>query len=1080
MMKSQLTHILNVLKKWLSRLARRSASLFFAILSFLHRFASGHLKLGDRKLITRFPSRALLRSQGDIEGEDVPICSSLLPPGLMGLEAVGEPPSPSDDPYTGTHPRHLRPLRKGTANPPLEANPTSTEYPSTTETDGLHQGSMSSSHLSPQMDESSVNNRTFLENPLQESSSPGPSRLSGLHEVSRTQSQPRGFMDDTHSVNTTRTPSMGYLAPDMPYSQHASSSRISLNSGRSLTRSIARSESRQAAYRTHKGPVHSRPVSVHNFVADMRHGSPNRVSVPLDLPSQAVPALDTGIDCHVHYTAPPGSDEQPGSEVVMVYDGPPTSAMVARDVRRYERCTPRATNASKTTVPAMTITFRPHEPTVPPGWVTFVHPEGARYFMNQRTRTFTEMNICDEEICEDIEYYMQYLLDELQQVIEQKNLDLDLQQVDLVVEPKVFDDNSVVCCYYFANHRERCLFWLDDFHAKDILSECKGVETLSHIRLAIQAQYWRHWDYFPSLCPVTQDIVDELKNTLAHVACDHLTSKQSSAAFDTIELRDHLSVVSTIKVHSPADRSAQQCHAAIIIGRLMYLFNHNQFVNYHGEDCVRLMHEQTVHNWAYKPSPWMVVLAPLLFFYPVTQIQELHKIFPDEVVCTAQWNVFSTKFKGQLQDSNLLATVLLNANVGFLAINTVDKGGRDAIQMASYMSLVTSLGSIVLGLFFVSHDRTSGQNIAKEVADFLSSIHDEKRGLENLAIIYSLPKALLMWGMMFFFAAFSIDWWTAGDITSRAIVGTVTLVAFTMISSSIWRTGEGDLWLWWLTVLHRAVGLQWSYLAGAWKQVMKFTGMKKHQVDLNHDPHSYPEEIGLAFACPPQADAEANAPMRITYPSTISPGFQPEIPNTDDSDNYPNSSIPSVLPYHSIAPVDSPPQPHDVNSVLPSSESRTSLGFLSGVGSLQQIQEDIPTVFRDESATEAREPDGASLGVHFTTSPSPASEGIVGMVVDAILHSDTTILSEHELQTAVVATDTGAPSSFCTEEGDGLKYTETVVEEPGELDHPQRSSSTTPPPRIFARSATDDYFHHAPVAPKWTLRDGHDIEECQD
>lgn len=68
------------------------------------------------------------------------------------------------------------------------------------------------------------------------------------------------------------------------------------------------------------------------------------------------------------------------------------------------------------------------------------------------------------------------------------------------------------------------------------------------------------------------------------------------------------------------------------------------------------------------------------------------------------------------------ATVLLNANVGFLAINTVDKGGRNAIQMASYMSLVTSLGSIVVGLFFVSHDRTSGQNTATEAVSIFNRI----------------------------------------------------------------------------------------------------------------------------------------------------------------------------------------------------------------------------------------------------------------------------------------------------------------------------------------------------------------------
>jgi hypothetical protein len=92
------------------------------------------------------------------------------------------------------------------------------------------------------------------------------------------------------------------------------------------------------------------------------------------------------------------------------------------------------------------------------------------------------MNICDEDICGDIEYYMRYLLDELQQVIEDGNIELDMQQIDLVIEPKVFNGDSVVCCYYFANHRDRCLFWLDDFNVFKILTDCVGVESLSHIR----------------------------------------------------------------------------------------------------------------------------------------------------------------------------------------------------------------------------------------------------------------------------------------------------------------------------------------------------------------------------------------------------------------------------------------------------------------------------------------------------------------------------------------------------------------------------------------------------------------------
>jgi len=44
----------------------------------------------------------------------------------------------------------------------------------------------------------------------------------------------------------------------------------------------------------------------------------------------------------------------------------------------------------------------------------------------------------------------------------------------------------------------------------------------------------------------------------------------------------------------------------------------------------------------------------------------------------------------------------------------MSKGSEYVVQMASYMSLVASFGSIVLGLFFVSQDRTSGESTADE------------------------------------------------------------------------------------------------------------------------------------------------------------------------------------------------------------------------------------------------------------------------------------------------------------------------------------------------------------------------------
>jgi hypothetical protein len=71
--------------------------------------------------------------------------------------------------------------------------------------------------------------------------------------------------------------------------------------------------------------------------------------------------------------------------------------------------------------------------------------------------------------------------------------------------------------------------------------------------------------------------------------------------------------------------------------------------------------------------------------------------------------------------------VLLGANVGFLAIQSVDSGvGRSPTQILSYMSLVLSFGSIALGLTFITLDLT-GRDRGSEAVSICylctSSIH---------------------------------------------------------------------------------------------------------------------------------------------------------------------------------------------------------------------------------------------------------------------------------------------------------------------------------------------------------------------
>ncbi|KIM67300.1 hypothetical protein SCLCIDRAFT_108361 [Scleroderma citrinum Foug A] len=185
------------------------------------------------------------------------------------------------------------------------------------------------------------------------------------------------------------------------------------------------------------------------------------------------------------------------------------------------------------------------------------------------------------------------------------------------------------------------------------------------------------------------------------------------------------------------------------------------YESFHGEQCARLNINRSVHGWKYHPSKMMIICAPLLFFSPVTSVHHLHTTFVDRLVIRVRWNAFVTRlslFSSHTRDlthSPQQATVLLGANVGFLGITSVDNGNEVSLrQISSYLSLMASFASIMLGLVFVQHNRTERWNSVFTVARFLGLLWDERHGPEKLTIVYSLPHAFLVWRCVIFSSRF--------------------------------------------------------------------------------------------------------------------------------------------------------------------------------------------------------------------------------------------------------------------------------------------------------------------------------------
>ena len=91
--------------------------------------------------------------------------------------------------------------------------------------------------------------------------------------------------------------------------------------------------------------------------------------------------------------------------------------------------------------------------------------------------------------------------------------------------------------------------------------------------------------------------------------------------------------------------------------------------------------------------------------------------------------------------------MLLNANVGFLAINSVDNGNAVSLrQIASYVSLMASFASIMIGLVLVKYNNHTESRKFKVVCLPISS-YAGPPDTDNDALNLDSPTSLLLYSM---------------------------------------------------------------------------------------------------------------------------------------------------------------------------------------------------------------------------------------------------------------------------------------------------------------------------------------------
>ncbi|KAK0212632.1 hypothetical protein DFS33DRAFT_49498 [Desarmillaria ectypa] len=358
------------------------------------------------------------------------------------------------------------------------------------------------------------------------------------------------------------------------------------------------------------------------------------------------------------------------------------------------------------------------------------------------------------------------------------------------------DDDRYRCQYYFVNHDIESLFWLSEFNIDKHLIAIRGPVTLSQICHFLQQEYWHHMYLFADTHPLSGEQWKAANRMTVLAYADVTMSKTSTVAHSAVELD------AMMKSLSQAEKTDAQEVAAGVLRSLLG----TQFLNYHGQRSARTNRGESVFGddpAQVKCTPLFKLFTPFLFYAPVVHLEALNKYWVDGLAMKDQWITLIERCTGEWKSHTIFATILLNANVAFLAIPSVDESMQryrgSVTQVLSYLSVISSLGSILVGLLMGRYHRTKTHITVEDINVYLKSHYsdDSKRGFEWLAIIYSIPYALLMWAMVLFLGAFFSMCWESSTRPVRISVVIGFALAFAISVLCIYRFWEGDQWTTW-------------------------------------------------------------------------------------------------------------------------------------------------------------------------------------------------------------------------------------------------------------------------------------------
>ncbi|TDL18736.1 hypothetical protein BD410DRAFT_806289 [Rickenella mellea] len=424
--------------------------------------------------------------------------------------------------------------------------------------------------------------------------------------------------------------------------------------------------------------------------------------------------------------------------------------ITAQNIERYDMGIRIKKGAGFSVIPALKRQFT-HETLIHPSWTRHVHPDGQPYYYNTphaepRLRYVTLADLLNTSVLTEIQLFVDHMHDLINRHVGRSSFtpsgpgngngpgdgdgDGDGDGIDAdaaatgreEVEVEVFLQLSTdgTWGYYIVDHRNRCLFWLEDIDVETGIWEIGGkVMTFAHMQHYITYEYWCHCEWFPHDKTITREELDELAAFLAYGIIDTMTWMDSTISYSTEDLTTMLQVFNEMR---NLNEKTVPVNAAAANERLL---------NFHGIHGARLTSEQSVQGGTGDHSLLVTILSPLLFCAPDEHLKGLEKIWVDGMIKQLHWKLFIETLKKDWMDYILYmdakqGTVLLSVDVAFLSIPSVN----EAAQIANLLSAACS------GLFEQSDASTAWLgDVGDHVQLAICSRHIGKRNVFQFTVI---------------------------------------------------------------------------------------------------------------------------------------------------------------------------------------------------------------------------------------------------------------------------------------------------------------------------------------------------------